>query len=173
MKRDSMNKIIGFDTQKYLDAQVTRILERVSQFDKLYLEFGGKLRFDHHALRVLPGFELDTKIQMLQKIGDKIEIVHCISAKDIERRKVRRDFGLTYEEQILKDISDLREIGLDVSAVVINRFSGEHSAQTVANKQAATSTERACGLERRWTRMRRVQPGRRRFSGIELFEQAG
>jgi len=123
-----LTKKAGFDTKRYLNAQVSRILERVSQFDKLYLEFGGKLRYDHHASRVLPGFELDTKVQMLNRLGDKIEIVHCISAKDIERRKVRRDFGLTYEDQILKDISDLRELGLDVSAVVINRYEGEGAA---------------------------------------------
>jgi uncharacterized protein (UPF0371 family) len=118
----------GFDTEKYLEAQVKRILDRVSLFDKLYLEFGGKLRYDNHASRVLPGFALDTKMRMLQKLGDKIEIVHCISAKDIEGRKIRRDFGLTYEDQILKDINDLREFGLAVSAVVINRFGGEKAA---------------------------------------------
>ena len=118
----------GFDTKRYLAAQVQKILERVAQFDKLYLEFGGKLRYDNHASRVLPGFELDTKVQMLRRLGDKVEIVHCISAKDIEGRKVRRDFGLTYEEQIVKDISDLRELGLKISAVVISRFSGEKSA---------------------------------------------
>jgi uncharacterized protein (UPF0371 family) len=121
-------KKIGFDTQKYLDAQVKRIMERVALFDKLYLEFGGKLRFDNHASRVLPGFQVATKIQMLKTLGDDLEIIHCISAKDIERRKIRRDFGLTYEDQILRDISDLDELGLAVSAVVINRFSGEPSA---------------------------------------------
>ena len=103
-------KKIGFDTQKYLDAQVKRIMERVALFDKLYLEFGGKLRFDNHASRVLPGFQVDTKIKMLKKLGDDLEIIHCISAKDIDRRKVRRDFGLTYEDQILKDINDLGEL---------------------------------------------------------------
>ncbi|HEX9915563.1 MAG TPA: DUF1846 domain-containing protein [Candidatus Bathyarchaeia archaeon] len=118
----------GFDTGRYLSAQVRRIMERVDQYDKLYLEFGGKLRYDHHASRVLPGFELDTKVQMLRKLGDQAEIVDCISAKDIERRKVRRDFGLTYEDQIIKDIGDLRELSLDVSAVVINRYEGEHAA---------------------------------------------
>jgi uncharacterized protein (UPF0371 family) len=121
-------KKIGFDTQKYLDAQVKRIIERVALFDKLYLEFGGKLRFDNHASRVLPGFQVDTKIKMLKKLGDDLEIIHCISAKDIDRRKVRRDFGLTYEDQILKDINDLGELGLAVSAVIINRFNGEQSA---------------------------------------------
>ena len=120
-----MNQQIGFDTEKYLEAQIKRILERVSHYDKLYLEFGGKLRYDHHASRVLPGFKLDTKIQMLRKLGDNIEIIHCISAKDIAGRKIRRDFGLTYEDQILKDINDLRQLGLDVSAVVINRYDEE------------------------------------------------
>jgi uncharacterized protein (UPF0371 family) len=118
----------GFETSKYLSAQIRRIMERVNHFDKLYLEFGGKLRFDHHASRVLPGFELDTKVQMLKKLGDNVEIIHCISAKDIERRKIRRDFGLTYEDQILKDISDLRQLELDVTAVVISRYSGEHTS---------------------------------------------
>jgi uncharacterized protein (UPF0371 family) len=118
----------GFDTKKYLEAQVNQIRDRVTLFDKLYLEFGGKLRYDNHASRVLPGFALDTKMRMLQQLGENIEIVHCISAMDIERRKIRRDFGLTYEDQIFKDINDLGEFGLDVSAVVINRFSGEKAA---------------------------------------------
>ncbi|UCE11008.1 MAG: DUF1846 family protein [Candidatus Thorarchaeota archaeon] len=119
---------IGFDTSKYLSAQVKRIMERVNQFDKLYLEFGGKLRYDHHASRVLPGFAIDTKIQMLKKLGNDVEIIHCISAKDIERRKIRRDFGLTYDDQILKDIGDLRQLELDVSAVVISRYRGQHTS---------------------------------------------
>ncbi|UCH56655.1 MAG: DUF1846 family protein [Candidatus Bathyarchaeota archaeon] len=123
-----MIRKIGFHTQKYLSAQVKRILERVALFDKLYLEFGGKLRYDNHASRVLPGYALDTKMRMLQRLGGKIEFVHCISAKDIEWRKIRRDFGLTYEDQIIKDIADLRDFGLDVSAVVINRFSEEKAA---------------------------------------------
>lgn len=118
----------GFDTEKYLKAQVNKIVERVDVFDKLYLEFGGKLCYDHHASRVLPGYKIDTKVQMLRKLGDNVEIIHCISARDIERRKIRRDFGLTYEDQIIKDINDLWELGLDNSAVVINRYEGEPAA---------------------------------------------
>jgi uncharacterized protein (UPF0371 family) len=123
-----MNQQIGFDVEKYLKVQNERILERVSHYDKLYLEFGGKLRYDHHASRVLPGFKKDTKIQLLRNLGVDLEIIHCISAKDIEGRKIRRDFGLTYEDQILKDINDLKELNLDVSAVVINRYSEEKTA---------------------------------------------
>lgn len=123
----------GFDTKKYLVVQVKKILTRVSMFEKLYLEFGGKLCFDNHASRVLPGFEVDTKVQMLRSLGE-IEIVHCISAKDIEGRKIRRDFGLAYDDQIIKDINDLLDRGLKVSAVVINRFSGEPSAKKLKKK---------------------------------------
>jgi len=129
-----MIREVGFDTEKYLAVQIRKIIERVSFFDKLYLEFGGKLRYDHHASRVLPGFAIDTKVQMLRGLGDQIELIHCISAKDIERRKIRRDFGLTYEDQILKDINDLRELGLDVSAVVINRFADEWAAKKFMQK---------------------------------------
>ena len=110
------------------------ILERVSIFDKLYLEFGGKLRYDNHASRVLPGFELDTKMRMLKRLGEDVEIVHCISAKDIEGRKIRRDFGLTYDDQMVKDIHDLHETGLNVSAVVINRFDNELTARRFKQK---------------------------------------
>ncbi len=125
---------IGFDTKKYLNSQIKKILDRVSSFDKLYLEFGGKLSYDSHASRVLPGFDVDTKVQMLRRLGNRIEIIHCISAKDIEERKIRRDFGLTYDDQALKDINDLRETGLDVSAVVINRFNNELVAKKFKQK---------------------------------------
>jgi uncharacterized protein (UPF0371 family) len=119
---------IGFNTDKYLNAQIEKIEQRVSLFDKLYLEFGGKLRWDNHASRVLPGYALDTKIQMLRRIRSQIEIIHCISAKDIEARKIRGDSRLPYEDQILRDINELAELSLPVSAVIINRFSGEWSA---------------------------------------------
>ena len=36
---------IGFDHEKYLEEQSKYILERVNNYDKLYLEFGGKLYF--------------------------------------------------------------------------------------------------------------------------------
>ena len=37
-------KKIGFDSQKYIQLQSTRIRERIESFGgKLYLEFGGKL----------------------------------------------------------------------------------------------------------------------------------
>jgi uncharacterized protein (UPF0371 family) len=129
-----MIRKIGFHTKKYLNVQIKKILDRVSLFDKLYLEFGGKLCYDYHASRVLPGFDVDTKVQMLRRLGNKIEIIHCVSAKDIEGRKIRRDFGLAYDDQTLKDINDLQETALAVSAVVINRFDNELIAKKFKQK---------------------------------------
>jgi uncharacterized protein (UPF0371 family) len=118
----------GFDIKKYLEIQTKEILERVSGFEKLYLEFGGKLYGDFHAERVLPGYHPNTKIEMLKKIKDKCEIIFCISAKDIENSKMRGDFGMNYTSSALKSINDLKEMELEVSAIIINRFSGEKKA---------------------------------------------
>jgi len=118
---------IGFDTEKYLKEQTAKILERVSKFERLYLEFGGKLCYDLHAARVLPGYKPTAKVELLKKLGD-IEIIYCVSAKDIEKGRVRRDFGLTYDNQTLKDISDIKDFGLKVNTVVITRYDDEHSA---------------------------------------------
>jgi len=123
-------QVLGFDTRKYLEAQTRAILDRVERFGKkLYLEFGGKLCYDYHAARVLPGYDPETKVKMFQRLKKDLAIVYCIGAKDIEKGKVRFDFGLTYDNQALKDVTDLRERGLPVHAVVITRFAGEDRAR--------------------------------------------
>lgn len=130
-----MDQVIGFDNDKYLIEQSKAILERVERFDnKLYLEFGGKLCFDYHASRVLPGYHPNVKIRLLQSIKDKIGIVLCIYSGDIETGRVRGDFGITYDVATLKLIDDLRSWDLDVLAVVITRFSGHSSVTSFKNK---------------------------------------
>ena len=120
----------GFDSEKYLREQSEAILERVEQFDdKLYLEFGGKLVFDHHAARVLPGFDPNAKMALLQRLKDQAQIILCIYAGDIERRKVRGDFGVTYDVDALRLIDDFRTAGLELAGVVITRFEGQPSAR--------------------------------------------
>ncbi len=126
---------IGFDNEKYLTDQTTAITERVKRFDnKLYLEFGGKLLFDYHAARVLPGFDPNVKMRLLQKIRDKSEVVLCIYAGDIERKKIRADFGITYDSDALKLIDDLREWEIDVIGVVITRFENQPAATIFKKK---------------------------------------
>ena len=125
----------GFDNEKYLAEQTAAILQRVERFnDKLYLEFGGKLLYDYHAARVLPGFDPNVKMRLLQQLSDRADIVLCIYAGDIERRKVRADFGITYDVDALKLIDDIREWGIDVVAVVVTRFDGQPSANVFRNK---------------------------------------
>ena len=88
---------IGFDNEKYCRIQSQHIKERIAKFSgKLYLELGGKLFDDHHASRVLPGFEPDSKLSMLKHLADSAEIVIVISAVDIEKNKMRGDLGITY-----------------------------------------------------------------------------
>ncbi|MCX6133039.1 MAG: DUF1846 domain-containing protein [Ignavibacteriales bacterium] len=126
---------IGFDSDKYLAEQTAAILERVKRFEnKLYLEFGGKLVYDFHAARVLPGFDPNVKIRLLQELRDKSEVVLCIYAGDIERKKMRADFGITYDADALKLIDDLRSRGINVTGVVITRFENQPSALLFKNK---------------------------------------
>ena len=112
-----------FDKNKYLKIQRENILKRIEKFgDKLYLEFGGKLFDDYHASRVLPGFEPDTKLQMLLGIKDKAEIVIVVNANDINSNKMRNDLGITYQEEVFRLIDTYKDVGLYVSSVVISFY---------------------------------------------------
>ena len=127
-------KKIGFDNQKYLIEQSKAILERVKKFDhKLYLEFGGKLCFDYHAARILPGYDPRVKMQLLKMLEDKLEIIFCVYSKDIEEGRLWGDFGMTYDIAAFYMIDDLKDWGLNVTSVVLTRFRGE--SQTIRFKQ--------------------------------------
>lgn len=113
----------GFDNNKYLQMQSSRIKERINEFGgKLYLEFGGKLFDDYHASRVLPGFQPDSKLQMLLQLKDRAEIVVVISAEDIEKSKVRGDLGITYDYDVLRLIDAFTGRGLFVGSVVLTKY---------------------------------------------------
>ena len=125
----------AFDNEKYITEQTAEILERVNKFrDKLYLEFGGKLLFDYHAARVLPGYDPNIKMRLLQQLKDKADILLCIYAGDIETKKMRADFGITYDSEALKLIDELRGWGIHVLGVVITRFSGQPAAKLFKNR---------------------------------------
>lgn len=125
----------GFDNNKYLKIQSEHIKERIAQFgNKLYLELGGKLFDDHHASRVLPGFQPDSKLRMLSQLSDHAEIVIVISAKDIEKNKVRNDLGITYDEDVLRLRREFENRGFLVSSVVITHYNGQSSADAFRKK---------------------------------------
>ena len=114
---------IGFDNDKYLKMQSEHIKERIAKFDnKLYLEFGGKLFDDYHASRVLPGFKPDSKLQMLLQLKDQAEVVIAISAEDIASNKIRGDYGITYDQEVLRLIDAFTEYGLFVGSVCITKY---------------------------------------------------
>jgi uncharacterized protein (UPF0371 family) len=125
---------IGFDHKKYLEEQSKYILERVNDYDKLYLEFGGKLVQDLHAKRVLPGFDENAKIKLLHKLREKVEVIICVYAGDIERNKIRGDFGITYDMDVLRLIDELRGYELHVNSVVITRYEGQPATTVFMNK---------------------------------------
>ncbi len=135
---DLMETETAFDNEKYIKEQTSKILERVKKFDnKLYLEFGGKLLFDYHASRVLPGYDPNIKMRLLQALKDKADILLCIYAGDIERKKMRADFGITYDSDAMKLIDDLRGWGINVLGVVITRYENQP-----ATKQFKAKLER-------------------------------
>jgi len=126
---------IGFDNERYIAEQTSAILKRVQRFNnKLYLEFGGKLLYDYHASRVLPGYDPNVKMRLLQQLKDSADLLLCIYAGDIERKKIRADFGITYDSDALKLIDELREWGINVLGVVITRFDHQPSAVLFKNK---------------------------------------
>ncbi len=123
-----------FDAEKYLKIQKKKIKERIRMFDKLYLEFGGKLIDDQHAARTLPGFLPDLKIHLLQEFKDDAEVILCINANAIENSKIRADHMISYETEVLRLIEFLRSKGITVNSVVITLFNGQKKAQDFAKK---------------------------------------
>ena len=120
---------LGFDNEKYLSEQSEEIRRRAGRFGKLYLEFGGKLMNDFHAARCLPGYDPNVKLRLLQSLKDQAEVILCIYAGDIERKKMRADFGISYDADAMKLIDDLRNLGLLVRGVVITRYQEQPAVQ--------------------------------------------
>ena len=118
---------IGFDNEKYVKIQSEKIKERFKLFDKLYLEVGGKLFDDSHAARILPGFKNDVKISMFKELKKDLEIIFCINAVDIEKNKTRGEYGITYDQELLKIINKSKQLGFSVNSVVITLYNNQAS----------------------------------------------
>ena len=125
----------AFNNNKYLELQAEKISKRISQFNnKLYLEFGGKIFDDYHASRVLPGFKIDSKVQMLFGMKDKVEIIISINAYDIETSKMRADTGISYEEEVFRMIEQFKKMELYVGSVVVTKYNQEPAVKVFARK---------------------------------------
>ena len=125
---------VGFDNKKYVKIQSENIKKRFKLFDKLYLEVGGKLFDDSHAARILPGFKSDVKISMFKELKDDLEIIYCINANDIERNKIRGEYGITYDNEVMKLISKSKKMGFLVNSVVITLYKNQVSVDEFIKK---------------------------------------
>jgi uncharacterized protein (UPF0371 family) len=126
----------GFDAEKYIEEQSKYIKERINHGNsqRLYLEFGGKLVHDKHAARVLPGFDENAKVKLLQKLKDDAEIIICIYAGDITTSKTRQDFGITYDLEVLRLIDTFRKYNLEINSVVVTRYEDAPAVNMFINK---------------------------------------
>lgn len=127
---------IGFDAEKYIEEQSKYILERINtgNSERLYLEFGGKLVHDKHAMRVLPGFDENAKIKLLQKMKEQAEIIICIYSGDITTSKTRADFGITYDLEVLRLIDMFRSYELEINSVIVTRYEDAPAVNMFINK---------------------------------------
>lgn len=121
-----MNK--AFDNDKYIKLQSEKIEERISHFDKLYMEFGGKLFDDSHASRVLPGFLPDSKLRMLYNLKDVCEIIITINANDIENNKIRGDNETSYDAETIRLKEAFEDYGFLVNGIIITQFDNQPKA---------------------------------------------
>ena len=149
----------AFSSEQYLNLQRDHILERINQFDgKLYLEFGGKMLEDFHAARVLPGYEPDNKIKLLQELKDQVEVVIAINASNIEHSKARGDLGISYDQEVLRLIDKFNELNIYVGSVVITQYSGQPAADAFRNQ-----------LEKKWNHVLHPLPYQGLPNGYESY----
>ena len=121
---------IGFDNEKYLKIQKEKIEERIKMFDnKLYLEFGGKIFDDYNASRVLPGFSSDSKIKLLQEFKEDLEIIFCINAGIIQKNKIRADYGIGYDVELIRLIENIQKLNININSVVITMYTGQEEVE--------------------------------------------
>jgi len=121
----------GFDNALYVQKETEGVVERVKKFKKLYLEVGGKLFEDHHAARVLPGYEFNAKISVLKNVMSKgytLEFVIVLSAADIEAGK-ESSIGLSYEEFAFDMRKWLKAEGFGCDVFVVNAYRGEKAVK--------------------------------------------
>lgn len=118
-----------FNNDKYKHLQIRSILNKIQEFDHLYIEIGGKFIDDNHAARVLPGFDPNVKLSIFKELINDISIILCISAKDIINSRMRSDYNITYAEDILNTVDILRNNKFNIDGIFINLYENNESIQ--------------------------------------------
>ena len=85
-------------------------------------------------MRVLPGFDENAKIKLLNRMKDQTEIIICIYAGDIISSKTRQDFGITYDLEVMRLIDAFRSYDLEINSVVVTRYENNPAVNMFINK---------------------------------------
>ena len=130
-------KSFGFDSEKYIELQKIDVLKRLEKVTngKLYLEVGGKLLEDPHAARVLPGFQLDTKTKILQRLDTPFDIVYCLIYGDIIKNRQLNNQKEEYIDTAITTIKKMEEIFGVKPYVVINNIPEQTDSLFVKGKE--------------------------------------
>ena len=100
----------GFDNSYYKKLQMEGIKKKLDSIKTghLYLEIGGKLFFDAHGARVLPGFDPKIKVDILKSLGTPFDMIFCMNYSDIMNNRQLSNHQQNYIDASLKIISDLK-----------------------------------------------------------------
>lgn len=121
------HKKVGFDSDKYFQLQKEEILKRTDKFSngRLYLEIGGKLLWDPHGARVLPGFDPKVKVELFKELSSEAELLFCVDAKDMDEDRQLYSEHKPYLEATYELIQSFEEeMGLKAK-IVINKITGK------------------------------------------------
>lgn len=115
-------KQISFDNNKYVNLQQTEILKRINELKDghLYMEIGGKLFFDAHAARVLPGFDPKVKVNILKSLNIPFDILFCMNYNDILNNRQLNSYRENYVDSSLKIINELQNTFEVIPKICIN-----------------------------------------------------
>ena len=73
-------------------------------------------------------------MKLLATLKDKAEIIICVYAGDIERNKIRGDYGITYDRDVLRLIDEYRAYGIPVNSVLITRYREQPNVKVFMSK---------------------------------------
>lgn len=119
----------GFNTQMYLEKQGEKIQEALTSNPNKpsFLEFGGKPFTDHHAARVMPGYDSECKAEILRETVKLAEIVMVVNSLDVLSKpdgrkpqgRIRGDSGLVYDGETIRLIDEADKNNIPIKKVVL------------------------------------------------------
>lgn len=119
----------GFDSKKYLDKQQQEFSAALAKGPgkPAFLEFGGKPFLDHHAERVMPGYDAECKAEILQWTVKLADVVMVVNSLDILEQpdgrkpygRMRGDSGLMYDRETIRMIDEAHKRQIPIDKVIL------------------------------------------------------